>query len=473
MQHRSPSSSTGLVGRQFQLALFTILLGIALTVLDTTAITLGLPTMTRELGVGADEAIWIINGFQLAVLVALLPLAHWGERVTYRRVYLTGVALWGVASALAAMVDSLALLIVARVAQGLGAAGIMAVNMALVRLTWPATLLGRGVALNSVVVSTATVLGPLVAAAILSFTSWRGLLAMNVPACVLLLVLGYRSLPANPRVAEARSPSLVDIVLNASLFVLLFMAADSLGRAMKSSPATVQGLAPGATLLALAVLVGIVHVRRQWHRPHALLPLDLLRIPVFGLSMLTSVGSFAAQTMSYIALPFLLLEVWRTTASQAGFLMACWPVGTIVSAALAARWIGRYHGGRLGATGLGLLSLGLASLAWAARTDSQVSVVAWSLGLCGLGFGLFQSPNNHIIITSAPAHRAGAASGMVGSARLTGQTLGASLVAMVFALHGETSSGGLSVALMVAAALSGLAGVASLLRVRYRPGHGH
>jgi MFS transporter, DHA2 family, multidrug resistance protein len=472
MPHRSSPAPEGLTGRRFQRALATILLGIALTVLDSTAVTLGLPTMTRDLGVSPDQAIWIVNGFQLAVLVALLPLAQWGERVTYRRVYLVGVALWGVASAFAAMVDSLSLLIVARVIQGLGAAGVMAVNMALVRLTWPPTLLGRGIALNSVVVSTATVLGPLVAAAILSFTSWRGLLAMNVPACFLLLVLGYRALPDNPAVMHAPAPSLADIVLNASLFILLFMAADSLARAMKSPVGPGHGLAQGATLLALGGLVAVVHVRRQWNRPHALLPVDLLRIPVFGLSMLTSVGSFAAQTMSYIVLPFLLIDVWRTTASEAGFLMACWPVGTIASAALAARWIGRHHGGRLGAVGLSLLALGLAALGWVAATDSQPHVVAWSLGLCGVGFGLFQSPNNHLIITSAPAHRAGAASGMLGSARLTGQTLGASLVALVFAIQGETSPKGLSVALLAAATLSGLAGAASLMRVRY-PGRSH
>jgi MFS transporter, DHA2 family, multidrug resistance protein len=470
MPHRTFTAPSGLKGRRFLLALFTILLGIALTVLDTTTITLGLPTMTRELGVRADQAIWIVNGFQLAGLVALLPLAQWGERISYRRVYLLGVALWGMASALAAMAESLPLLIVARVVQGLGAAGVMAVNMALVRLTWPPALLGRGVALNSMVVSTATVLGPLVAAAVLSVMSWRGLLALNVPACVLLLALGYRALPDNPPATPAPTPSLVDILLNSGLFILLFMAADRMGRAIQSPDGRIEGIAQGVVLLTLGALVGVVHVRRQWHRPHALLPVDLLRIPVFGLSVLTSVGSFAAQTMSYIVLPFLLLDVWRSTPSQAGLFMAWWPVGTIASAALAARWIGRTHGGRLGAVGLGLQALGLASLGGLALTQGQAMVLALGLAVCGVGFGLFQSPNNHLMITSAPGHRAGAASGMVGSARMTGQTLGATLVAIVFAVEGETSAQGMGMALFLAALLSGLAAGASLLRVRYPHG---
>lgn len=457
----------GLEGRQLYLAVFTIVLGIALSVIDTTAITLGLPTMTRDLAVSPDSAIWIVNGFQLAALVALLPLAHLGERITYRRVYQVGVAVWGVASAVASMADSMPVLVMARIAQGLGAAGIMAVNTALVRLTWPLPLLGRGIALNSAVVSAATVLGPVIAAAILSAGSWRWLFAMNVPASILLLVLGHRALPVNPRVTDTPPPSLADLALNTGLFVLLFLSIDRFGQSFRASGSQGQALVQGAALLALAMLVAVVHVRRQWNRPQALLPLDLLRIPVFRLSMMTSVGSFAAQTITYIVLPFLLLEQWRATASQAGLLMASWPLGTIASAVLAGRLIGRYHDGSLGALGLGCLSAGLASLAWLSLAESQPPALAWSLGLCGIGFGLFQSPNNHTIITSAPVHRSGAASGMLGTARLTGQTLGAALVAMIFAVQGATTPQAFSAALAVAAMLAALAGVASTLRVKY------
>lgn len=458
----------GLEGRQLYLAVFTIVLGIALSVIDTTAITLGLPTMTRDLAVSPDSAIWIVNGFQLAALVVLLPLAHWGERITYRRVYQMGVAVWGVASAVAAMADSMPVLVMARIAQGLGAAGIMAVNTALVRLTWPLPLLGRGIALNSAVVSAATVLGPVIAAAILSVGSWRWLFAMNVPASILLLVLGHRALPLNPRVTDTPAPSLADLALNSGLFVLLFLAIDRFGQSFRASGGQGHAMAQGAALLALGLLVAVVHVRRQWSRPHPLLPVDLLRIPVFRLSMMTSVGSFAAQTITYIVLPFLLLEQWRATASQAGLLMSCWPFGTIASAALAGRLIGRYHDGSLGAVGLACLSAGLASLAWWSLAGSQAPWVAWSLGLCGIGFGLFQSPNNHTIITSAPVYRSGAASGMLGTARLTGQTLGAALMAVIFAVQGGTTPQAFSAALGVAAMLAALAGVASTMRVRYR-----
>lgn len=462
------STVIGLQGRQRHLAVFTILVGIALSVLDTTTIAMGLPTMTRELGVSADQAVWIINAFQLAVLVALLPVAHWGGRVSFRRVYLGGVALWGVASAVACLADSLPVLVAARVAQGLGAAGLMGVNMALVRLVWPPALLGKGVALNSVVVSIATVSGPLLAAMVLSVASWRWLFALNIPACALLLLLGWRTLPANQPAAGAEPLAWRDVLLNGAMFVLVFLAAESFGRAMKSPLGMTQGLLEGALLLAAGVAAGFIHVRRQWRQAQALLPLDLLRIPLFRLSMMTSVGSFAAQTMAYVVLPFLLLEAWRATPSQAGLLMSCWPAGTFVAAHLAGRWIGRYHNGLLGALGLVCMSLGLAFLAYVAFAWEPTHVVVLGLLLCGVGFGLFQSPNNHTIITCAPVHRAGAAGGMLATARLVGQCLGATVVAVVFAAHGQTSVYALGVALLVAALLSALGAYASYERTRYR-----
>lgn len=466
MQSMNPPEPAGLRGRQLVLAVFTLQLGIAISVIDSTAITLLLPTVTRDLGVRANEAIWLVNGFQMAALVALLPLANWGDRVSYRRVYLGGAALWGVASGLAFMADSLAWLVTARVMQGLGAAGIMSVNMALVRQTWPPALLGRGVALNSMVVSTATVGGPLLAALVLSMASWRWLFALHLVACLLLLALGTRTLPRGRARTPGQAPSWLDVVFNAGLFVSLFLAADAFGRSIKAAAGRGLGLLQGALLLMAGLLVGLVHIRRQRRQATPLLPLDLLKIDLFRLSIMTSVGSFAAQAMAFIVLPFLLLEVWRTSASQAGWLLACWPAGTIVAAFFASRWIGRYHGGWLGAAGLTLLATGLVVLAYAALSHAALAWVAASLVVCGLGFGLFQSPNNHLIITVTPAHRTGAASGMIGTARLTGQTLGATCLAVLLAWSGQIHAEVLSAGLLLAALLALLAALSSGMRTR-------
>ncbi|BEP35539.1 MFS transporter [Variovorax sp. V59] len=445
-------------------AMLVIILGIMVAVLDGTIVNLALPGIARELQASPSHAIWVVNAYQIATLVMLLPLASLGDLVGYRRVYLVGMAVFTVSSIGATFADSLATLIAARTFQGLGAAGIMSVNAALVRLTFPSALLGRGMAINSMVVATSSVAGPSVAAAILSVASWPWLFAINVPLGAITLALGLRALPFN-RVAPAAGLrfSPIDVALNVLMFSLVFLGVDRLGVREGGVPGGSQS---SAWLILLAgVAVGFVYLRRQRRLAVPLFPIDLLRIPVFALSMGTSVAAFCAQMLAYIALPFLLLEVYGRSHIEAGLLITAWPLAIVAMAPIAGRLIGRYPDGLLGGIGLGLLATGLALLA-ALPAHPGNADIAWRMALCGLGFGLFQSPNNHTIVTSPPAHRSGAASGMLGTARLTGQTLGAVVLAGVFSVWSPHGGHGPVVALVLAACCAGLAAVFSSLRLK-------
>jgi len=443
--------------------MLVIILGIAVAVLDGTIVNLALPGIARELNADASHAIWVVNAYQIATLVMLLPLASLGDLIGYRRVYLLGMALFAISSLGATLADSLATLIAARAVQGLGAAGIMSVNSALVRLIYPRAQLGRGMAINSMVVATASVAGPSVAAAILSVASWPWLFALNVPLGALVLALGFYALPAN-RVAAAEGArfSVVDVALNVLMFSLIFVGADRLG--VRGDAGQVAQPMAWALLLA-GLAVGLVYLRRQRALAVPLFPVDLLRIPVFALSMGTSVAAFCAQMLSFIALPFLLLDTYARSHVEAGLLITAWPLAIVVMAPIAGRLIGRYPDGLLGGIGLGLLAVGLTLLAALPAQPSNADIV-WRMALCGAGFGLFQSPNNHTIVTSPPAHRSGAASGMLGTARLTGQTLGAVLLAAIFSVWGPHDGKGQVIALGLAACFAAVAAVFSSLRTR-------
>ena len=454
----------GLPPPQRRRALLVIILGLLVAVLDGTVVNLALPGIAHDLRASASQSIWVVNAYQVATLALLLPLATLGDLVGYRRVYLWGLALFTVASLGCALAGSVPTLALARAVQGLGAAGIMSVNAALVRQIFPRALLGRGMAINSMVVATATVAGPSVAALILSVAPWPWLFALNLPLGVLTLALGLRALPHAPgRRLPGERLSAIDVTLNILMFSLVFLAVDMLG----TRRATLGGapLPTGLTVLAAGIAIGVVYVRRQLRQPLPLFPLDLLRIPVFALSMCTSVAAFSAQMLAFVALPFLMLDHFGRTPFQAGMLITAWPLAIVVVAPVAGRMIGRFPSGLLGGIGLGVMATGLVAMALLPAHPGDADMV-WRLLLCGAGFGLFQSPNNHTIVTSAPLARSGGASGMLGTARLTGQTLGAVVLAMIFSVWSPHDGRGAFIALGLAGGLAAVAGVLSTLRLR-------
>ena len=447
-------------------AMLVIILGLTLSVLDSSIVNLALPAIARELQASSALTLWVVNAYQLAGLVLLLPLAALGERMGYRRIYLMGMVVFVMASVAATLANSLSTLIAARVFQGIGAAGVMSVNAALVRLTYPRAMLGRGMAINSLVVATSSMAGPTVAAGILSVANWPWLFAINVPLGLLTLWMGYKALPANPVVNRQSEPiALLDVVLNILMFTLLFLGGEQLGVRMGQENAAGSSFMPsGWWLLGAGVAVGYVYLRRQWHKTAPLFPVDLMRIPVFRLSMCGSVSAFCAQMLSYLALPFLLLEARGLSPIEAGMLITAWPLATMLTAPVAGRLIGKYPDGLLGGIGMAMFATGLWLLA-AMPVDVAHWDMVWRMVLAGSGFALYQSPNNHTIVTSAPLSRSGAAGGMLSSARMTGQTLGAVVVATIFAISGGHGGNAEALALAIAGGFAALAGVFSMMRV--------
>ena len=444
----------GLPLRQRRWAMFAIAIAVTMAVLDSAVANIALPAIARQLGVAPAESVWVVNAYQLAIVVLLLPLATLGERIGYRRVYIAGLALFTLGSLACALSGSLATLVAARVAQGLGAAGIMAVNGALVRFTYPHKSLGHGVGLNALVVSVAGAIGPTVASGILAIGPWQWLFAVNVPIGLANIVFAARVLPWST--LSDKALDWLSAALSALAFGLFFIGADTLTH---GAPGALGGLE-----LAAGVLAGALLFLRERHEARPLIPIDLLRIPVFALSTLTSICSFAAYTLAFIALPFWFQAALQRDQVQTGLLMTPWPVGVGLVAPLAGRLADRVPAAILGTAGLLVLATGLWLMAQLPADASTVAIL-WRMALCGLGFGFFQAPNNRTLLGSAPRERAGAAGGMLATARLTGMTVGASLTALV--LRAAPRDGEhLCLLIAVAIALAGAAVSVSRLRRR-------
>lgn len=439
-------------------AILAIALGITVAVLDGAIANVALPTIARELNASPAESIWIVNAYQLAIIISLLTLSFLGDMLGYRRIYQWGLVLFSCTSLFCALSDSLGMLTFARVLQGFGGAALMSVNTALIRIIYPQRHLGRGMGINSLIVAVSSAAGPTVAAAILSVASWQWLFLINVPVGIAALVLALRYLPDNPQKASGQRFDLLSSVMNALTFGLLISLLSGFAQGQ-------NGKLLLAELVAL-LLVGTLFIRRQLRLEFPLLPVDLFRIPIFAMSIGTSVCSFCAQMLAMVSLPFFLQSVLGRSEVATGLLLTPWPLATMVMAPIAGRLIERFHAGLLGAIGLAMFAAGLFALALLPASPSDADII-WRMMLCGAGFGLFQSPNNHTIISSAPRHRSGGASGMLGTARLLGQTSGAALVALMFNLFANQ---GTHLSLLLAGSFAAIAALVSALRIT-QPGN--
>jgi DHA2 family multidrug resistance protein-like MFS transporter len=451
MSSPSVEHADGLPAPQRYWAILTIALGLILAVMDGAIANIALPTIARDLDASPAFSIWIVNGYQLAITISLLPLASLGEIIGYRRVYLAGVALFTLASLFCTLSHSLPTLTVARVVQGFGAAGIMSVNTALVRFIYPRAQLGRGIGVNAMVVAVSAAIGPTVAAGILAIATWPYLFAVNLPIGLAALALGIRFLPHAPRASHRFDwPS---AVLSAATFGFGIAAIDSLGHG--------EALLACIAEAAVAIVSGVLLAYRQIHMTSPLLPVDLLRIPVFALSIATSMASFCAQMLASVSIPFYLQSRYGYSAVEMGLLITPWPITVAFAAPIAGRLVERYPAGLLGGIGLALFAAGLGSLAMLPEHPTHFDVV-WRMALSGLGFGLFQTPNNRTMIAAAPRERSGGASGMLGTARLLGQTTGAALVALFL---GRFATDGTQISLLTAVGFAILGAVLSMLRL--------
>jgi DHA2 family multidrug resistance protein-like MFS transporter len=447
----------GLPPAQRRRALLTIAISVGISVLGSALPNIALPSIAVDLGVSPAASIWVVNAYQIAIVVSLLPFSSLGDIYGYRRVYIAGLVVFILASAACALAPSLPLLAAARVGQGLGAAGLMSVNTALIRYVFPRSMLGRGLGINALIVATASALGPTIAAGLLLVGHWPLLFAVNVPLGVIAFAM-RGSLPESA--LSGHRFDIASAVMNAATFGLFIAAVDGLGHG--------QAAWIGVVELVGTVAVGFVFVRRQLSLAAPMLPVDLLRKPMFSLSVATSVCSFCAQTSGYVALPFLFQAAGGASAIGTGLLMTPWPLTVAIVAPISGRLSDRYPAGILGGLGLAAMSAGLALLATMPAHPAAWEV-AWRMSLAGAGFALFQAPNNRQMLGAVPRERSGASSGMLSTSRLFGQTLGAALVGVVFHMmeaDGGGAADGAHVAVLVGAGFAAIGTVISVARLR-------
>jgi MFS transporter, DHA2 family, multidrug resistance protein len=453
-----PVAMDGLLAERRRWAAAAIFTALAMASLDTAIANIALPAIAADLHASPADVIWLVNVYQIALVATLLPLAALGEVVGHHRIYLAGLLLFTLASLACACAWSLPSLLTARVLQGLGASGILSVNTALVRVVYPGRLEGRGFGYNALVVATAFTLGPTIASGILAIGPWPWLFAVNIPFGLVAMLIGLKTLPRTPTATYAFD--FPGALLAAACLGIFILGIGSAAHHERPWLISIE--------LASAALLGWALIHRQADSPAPVLPIDLFRRPVFALSTATAVCSFAVQGLAFVSLPFYFEDILGRSQVETGFFMTPWPLVVAIMAPIAGRLSDHHPAGFLGGVGLALLSLGMALLAVLPANPHLFDIV-WRMAICGCGFGFFQAPNMKALMSSAPSDRSGSASGMVATARLTGQTIGAALAALCFGLAGRE---GATVALVLGAVFAAVGCGMSVLRLAANPQSG-
>jgi DHA2 family multidrug resistance protein-like MFS transporter len=437
-------------------------LGTFITVLSSSIANTALPTIVRSLHVTSAESIWVVNGVQLATTATLLFFGAAGDARGAKQLYLGGLIVFTLATVGCALASTFEMLVIMRVIQGLGGSALIVTTNTLNRALFSPAQLGRAVSVNTIFVAAGTAGGPTIGGLILAFAPWPWIFAVNIPLGIIALILGWRYLPnvaATGAKLDFHSAALAAIGFGATFYAL-----DGFSRAH-----------PGVGIIAWAaagIIAMALFIRRQLHLTHPMLAVELFRVPIFSVSVLSSTATYTAQGLAYVTLPFFFQNVLGKTPLESGLLLSAWPIVALFVAIRMGPLSDRHSASLLCTIGILVMGAGLACFALLPAMPATWAIVGCS-ALAGAGFATFQTPNNRAILVTAPVEKTGRAAGVMTTARLSGQTLGAVLVAIIFEVAGSAAAARavpvrsvIEVALLVACGFIAFAAILSSIRLR-------
>ena len=445
-----PSNTLGVGARIEPRALMSLMLSVIVVTIDISLTSTAVPAIANALDQSPAATIWIINAYYLAVVASLLPLAALGEIIGHRRVFSAGLGVFALGALASGLSESLGTLMMARGLLGIGAAAVSATAPALIKALYPPTQIGRGLGLYALVVGVSFTAGPTVVSAVLSVASWPWIYLSNVPLAVIALVLTRGRLPETER--ATRRLDAMAAMLCALMFAALLTALSSIGH-LKWVQVAVS--------LAVAMALGYALSRREADNPTPILGIDLFRIRLFALSSMTSITAFTVQALVFVVLPLLFTSELGFSTAQAGLLITPWPAALAIVNGISGRLVEHVAPGVLGAVGMSTVAVGLVLVANLPAQPDAFDI-GWRLVICGIGFGLFQSPNMVAMMNSAPKARSGSAGGILATSRLLGQSIGAAAVAFCLSSFAQN---GIYAALWVGVAAASLSATVSAIRL--------
>lgn len=409
--------------------------GAFMTTLDASIVNISLPSIAHSFGVPLSGAIeWIIIGYLVIIAAVLLTFGRLADMIGKKPIWLAGLAIFTIGSALSGAAPSLGILIAARLFQGLGGALIFAVNVALLTSVFPASERGRALGLNAVVVALGISAGPTIGGIITQNFTWRWIFYVNVPLGILLFFLSLRILTERAHFGRGRFDPVGAALLAIGLATLTLGLSFGQEWGWTSLPLLLS------LVIGVVALIAAVLVERYVKDP--VLHLSLLRNRVFASANISFILAMLALFAPGFLLPFYLEELRGYSAEQAGLLLTPLPLTLAVVAPISGTLADRIGSRWLAPLGLAIACLGLILLSQLNGQSSTWDVI-WRLIVTGIGQGIFQSPNSSAMMGAAPRNEQGEASGLLATGRVVGQSLSVAIAGAVFASLGGAAAGSL------------------------------
>ncbi len=412
-------------------ALGGLSLAMLLSAFGTSSANVALPTLAEVFAASFQEVQWTVLAYLLAITTMIVSVGRLGDLIGRRRLLLAGILLFTVASVLSGFAPRLWLLTAGRAAQGLGAAVMMALAMAIVSEAAPRANTGSAIGLLGTMSAIGTALGPSLGGVLIAGCGWRAVFLVNLPLGILTLLLAHRHLPVDrrgPRTGLAGFDTVGTLVL--ALTLGAYALAMTVGRGR-------FGLLNLALLLAAALGVALfVHAQTRAASP--LIRLAMFREPRLSTSLAMSALVSTVMMTTLVVGPFYLSRALGLGAAMVGLVLSVGPLVAALTGVPAGRMADRFGAPRV--TSFGLLGM--------AGGSAILAVMSTTLGIPGYvapimvitaGYGLFQTANNTAVMTQVRPEQRGVVSGMLNLARNLGLITGASVMGAVFTYASATS----------------------------------
>jgi EmrB/QacA subfamily drug resistance transporter len=401
-----------------------VAMGIFLATIDGSIVNVALPTLVEELGTEFSVVQWVVLAYLLVITTLLLSIGRLADMIGKKPLYTTGFIIFTIGSALCGLSPTVYWLIGARVLQAFGAAMTTSLGMAIITEAFPASERGRAIGIGGLMVSLGIVIGPTLGGLIIDALSWHWIFLVNLPVGVVGTLMVLRFVPN----FKPRGGQRFDFLGACTMFITLISLL--LGLTMAQQIGFDQPIV-WALVLGSFVFLGIfLMIERRAAQP--LIDFSMFESRLFSVNLITGAVTFISIAGVTILMPFYLQGVLGYSPREVGLLLAPLPIAMGLLAPISGAMSDKYGARPITVLGLFVILLSFIGLA---TLNANTTAVGYGFRylILGMGFGIFQSPNNSAIMGAVRRERLGVASSLLSLTRTMGQTVGVAIIGALWA----------------------------------------